>query len=83
MNWSFIVLVVLVAYLWYPSNEHNFLVLLDSSTFAVSRLQEIKNLKAAFKVSRNVYDEVKTTPDYIDTKVINTNVRMLKLHSMF
>ena len=63
------ILVGLVAYLWCPSNEHDILVLVNSSTFSISSLNKIKNLKAAFKMSRNIYDEIKEVPDSFKTKV--------------
>ena len=69
LNWIFMVLVGIVAYLWCPSNEHDILVLVNSSTFSISSLKEIKNLKAAFKISRNIYDEIKEVPDSFKTKV--------------
>ena len=69
VNWKFIFLVGVVAYLWYPSNEHDILVLVNSSTFAIARLKEIKNLKAAFKISRNIYNEIKEVPDSFKTEV--------------
>ena len=69
LNSIFMILVVIVAYFWYPSNEHNLLVLVNSSTFAFSRLKDIKNLKAAFKISRNIYEEKRIPIDEIETKV--------------
>ena len=71
VNYFFIFLVGIVAYLWYPPNEHDILVLVNSSTFAISKLKEIQNLKAAFKISRNIYDETKEVPDSFTTKVSN------------
>ena len=71
VNYFFIFLVGIVAYLWYPANEHDILVLVNSSTFAISKLKEIQNLKAAFKISRNIYDETKEVPDSFTTKVSN------------
>ena len=72
LHWCFMILVALVAYLWCPSNEHNLLILLKSETFMISRLQEIQNLKAAFKMSRNIYEDVKTIPGgyQYNTKVV-------------
>ena len=70
-NWIFMVLVAVVAYLWYPSNEHNLLVLVNTNTFALSRLMEIKNIKAAFKMTRNVYEEMRQAEtDNKDTQVM-------------
>ena len=71
LNCIFVGLVTLVAYLWYPSNEHNLLVLVNTNTFSMSSLKKIKHLKAAFKISRNIYyDERKEEKDNAIAKVI-------------
>ena len=52
----FVILLGIAAYRWYPVSEHNILVLVNSSTYDPSRISQVKGLKAAFRIERNIDD---------------------------
>ena len=52
--WIFTVVVAIFIYQWYPTKDHNLLVLVESSTFDISKLSQIKQLKAVFKIDANI-----------------------------
>ena len=58
-TWVFVVFLAVNLYQWYPVTEHNILVLVNSNTFEVSKLAQVKNLKAAFKIDRNIDSHMK------------------------
>ena len=58
-TWILVVFVAVIVYQWYPVTEHNILVLVNSNTFDVSKLAQVKNLKAVFKIDRNIDDHMK------------------------
>ena len=53
-HFIFAILVGIAAYRWYPATEHNVLVLVNAKTLDLSMITQIRNLKAAFKIDRNV-----------------------------
>jgi len=55
-NIIFVVLLGIAAYRWYPASEHNILVLVNSATYDPSRISQVKGLKSAFKIERNIDD---------------------------
>ena len=57
-NWIFVALLAIAIYRWYPASERNILVLLNSTTYDVSRISQIKGLKAVFKIERNIDDKL-------------------------
>ena len=52
--WIFTVVASICVYQWYPTKDRNLLVLVESSTFDMSRLSQIKQLKAVFKIDANI-----------------------------
>ena len=58
-TWIGIALIATVVYRWYPVTEHNVLVLVTTNTFDLSQLAQVKNLKAAIKIDRNIDDHMK------------------------
>lgn len=69
-TWILIIFVAVLVYQWYPVVEHNILVLANSSTFEVSKLAQIKNVKAAFKIDQNIDDHMKRNDEKeLETKV--------------
>ena len=57
-NWIFGVLLAIAIHRWYPVSEHNLLVLVNTTTYDPSRIAQIKGLKAAFKIERNIDDKL-------------------------
>ena len=69
-TWIFVVFVAVIVYQWYPVTEHNILVLVNSNTFDVSKLAQVKNLKAVFKIDRNIDDHMKrNSPSELEARV--------------
>ena len=69
-TWIFILLVAVLTYQWYPVVEHNVLVLVNSSTYDISKLAQIKNLKAVFKIDKNIDDHMgRNNEKELQTKV--------------
>ncbi len=69
-TWIFIGAVAIIVYQWYPITEHNILVLVKSNTFDISKLAQIKNLKAAFKIDKNIDEHMKrNNPSELEAKV--------------
>ena len=58
-HWVLIALLAVIAYRWYPTTEHNILVLVNSKTFDVSEIAQVKNLKAAFRIDKNIDEHMK------------------------
>ena len=52
--WIFTVVVAIFIYQWYPTKDHNLLVLVESNTFDISKLSQIKQLKAVFRIDSNI-----------------------------
>ena len=52
--WIFTVVVAIFIYQWYPTKDHNLLVLIESNTFDISKLSQIKQLKAVFRIDSNI-----------------------------
>ena len=68
--WIFTVVVSLLVYQWYPTKNRNLLVLVESSTFDISRLSQIKQLKAVFKIDANIDEHMsKNNPEDLQSKV--------------
>ena len=57
-NCLFVILFSIAVYRWYPEFDHNILVLVNSATYDVARISQIKNLKAAFRIERNIDDKL-------------------------
>ena len=55
-NIVFVVLFGIAVYRWYPASEHNILVLVNSATYDPSRISQIKGLKSAYRIERNIDD---------------------------
>ena len=73
-TWILIIFVAVLVYQWYPVVEHNVLILANSSTFEVSKLAQIKNVKAAFKIDQNIDDHMKRNNEKeLETKVCLIN----------
>ena len=68
--WIFTVVVSIFVYQWYPTKDRNLLVLVESSTFDISRLSQIKQLKAVFKIDANIDEHMnKNSPEDLQSKV--------------
>lgn len=68
--WIFTVVVSIFVYQWYPTKDRNLLVLVESSTFDISRLSQIKQLKAVFKIDANIDEHMsKNNPEDLQSKV--------------
>ena len=68
--WIFTVVVSIFVFQWYPTKDHNLLVLVESSTFDISRLSQIKELKAVFKIDANIDEHMsKNNPEDLQSKV--------------
>ena len=68
--WIFIVVVSIFVFQWYPTMDRNLLVLVESSTFDISRLSQIKQLKAVFKIDANIDEHMsKNNPEELQSKV--------------
>ena len=57
-NWIFVALLAIAIYRWYPESHHNILALVNTTTYDVSRISQIKGLKAVFKIERNIDDKL-------------------------
>ena len=57
-TWLFMIIVAILVYQWYPVVEHNILVLANSQTVDISKLAQIRNLKAVFKIDKNIDDHM-------------------------
>ena len=69
-TWIFILIVAVLVYQWYPVVDHNILVLVNSSTVDISKLAQIKNLKAVFKIDQNIDDHMgRKNENELKTKV--------------
>ena len=68
--WIFTVVVSIFVYQWYPTKDRNLLILVESSTFDISRLSQIKQLKAVFKIDVNIDEHMsKNNPEDLKSKV--------------
>ena len=68
--WIFSIVVSLFVYQWYPTKDRNLLVLVESSTFDISRLSQIKQLKAVFKIDANIDEHMSNnSPEDLQSKV--------------
>ena len=68
--WIFTVVVSIFVYQWYPTKDRNLLVLVESSTFDISRLSQIKQLKAVFKIDANIDEHMnKNNPEDLQSTV--------------
>ena len=69
-TWLFILFIARLGYQWFPVKEHNILVLVDSKELDVSKLAQVKNLKAVFRIDQNIDDHMKRdNPKELETKV--------------
>ena len=69
-TWIFIGLIAAIVYRWYPVTEHNILVLVNSNTLDLSKLAQVKDLKAVFKIDRNIDAHMgRNNAEEIKTKV--------------
>jgi hypothetical protein len=74
-TWTFVVFVGVIVYQWYPVTEHNILVLVNTNTFDVSKLAQVKNLKTAFKIDTNIDDHMKkNSPSELEARVNFTTI---------
>ena len=68
--WIFTVVVAIFIYQWYPTKDHNLLVLVESNTFDISKLSQIRQLKAVFKIDANIDEHMsKNNPEDLKSKV--------------
>ena len=67
------IVLALVLYKWFPINENNLLILLDSKTDDSNKLQEIRGLIAAFKVDSELINYWSPDLNENETKVIIMN----------
>ena len=68
--WIFTVVVAIFIYQWYPTKDHNLLVLVESNTFDISKLSQIKQLKAVFRIDSNIDEHMKKhDPEELELKV--------------
>ena len=68
--WILTVVVSIFVYQWYPTKDRNLLVLVESSTFDISKLSQIRQLKAVFKIDANIDEHMsKNNPEDLQSKV--------------
>ena len=82
-TWVVIALIASVAYRWYPVTERNVIVLVNSNTYDLSELAQVKHLKAVFKIDRNIDEHMgESIADELKTKVWSKCKLMIKINQV-
>ena len=67
-QYSWVILLALVVYTWFPTTERNLLVLLQAEE-DLGKLKKISNVRAIFKVEANIDDHLAREDEDLESKV--------------
>lgn len=77
-QYSWVILLALVVYTWFPTSERNLLVLLQAEEDMV-KLKKISNVRAIFKVEANIDDHLAREEEDMESK-LKWNLVLLTSH---